>query len=252
MQMSAIIELRSIGKSFIKDGRRLEVLENICLEVKKGEILGILGPSGCGKSTLLRLIAGFEKPDCGSTFFKGREIAGPDTDRIMVFQDFNQLLPWKTVLRNVLFPLEANKRGSSDEARYRMSLEYLEMVRLTGFNDYYPHQLSGGMKQKVAIARSLVLNPDILLMDEPFGSLDALTRLSMQEMLLDVWRKTHITIVFVTHDIQEAVVLSDRIVVMGKRKEGIRTIAANGMDRPRTLNSKGFTEFCGYLLKLLE
>lgn len=239
--MSAIIQMKCLCKYYTDGSNTLRVLEDINLEVLEGEILCILGPSGCGKSTLLRQIAGFDNRDSGQVLMHSKEITKPEVSRIMIFQDFNQLFPWKTVINNVIYPLQANGIGQV-QARREVALNYLRMVELEGFEDSFPHQLSGGMKQKAALARALALEPEVLLMDEPFGSVDALTRNSLQEMLLKVWQSKRGTIVFVTHDIQEAVVLSDRIAVMGRKNRGIKQIIDNPLARPRLHGDQGFSE----------
>ncbi len=173
----------------------------------------LLGPSGCGKSTLLKGVAGFMKPVEGSMQLNGRAIDRPGPDRMMVFQEFDQLLPWKTVLQNVMFPMLTSGRCGRAEARER-ALRYIDKVNLTKFSNVYPHMLSGGMKQRVAIARAMAMEPDILLMDEPFAALDALTRRKMQEELLQLWDDTRFTVLFVTHSIEEAIIVGSRILVL--------------------------------------
>jgi NitT/TauT family transport system ATP-binding protein len=173
----------------------------------------LLGPSGCGKSTLLKGVAGFMQPAEGTIRLKGRIIDGPGPDRMVVFQEFDQLLPWKTVLQNVMFPMCVSNRCSRGEARER-ARKYIDTVNLTKFRDAYPHTLSGGMKQRVAIARAMAMEPDILLMDEPFAALDALTRRKMQEELLQLWDQTRFAMLFVTHSIEEAVIIGSRILVL--------------------------------------
>jgi NitT/TauT family transport system ATP-binding protein len=173
----------------------------------------LLGPSGCGKSTLLKGVAGFMKPVEGKMRLAGRDIDRPGPDRMMVFQEFDQLLPWKTVKQNVMFPILASGRFARAEAEAR-ALAYIDKVNLTKFRDAYPHTLSGGMKQRVAIARAMAMEPDILLMDEPFAALDALTRRKMQEELLQLWDDTRFTVLFVTHSIEEAIIIGSRILVM--------------------------------------
>jgi NitT/TauT family transport system ATP-binding protein len=173
----------------------------------------LLGPSGCGKSTLLKGVAGFMKPVEGTMQLNGRTIDRPGPDRMMVFQEFDQLLPWKTVLQNVMFPMLVSHRCSRSEARER-AIKYIDKVNLTKFTDVYPHMLSGGMKQRVAIARAMAMEPDILLMDEPFAALDALTRRKMQEELLQLWEDTRFTVLFVTHSIEEAIIVGSRILVL--------------------------------------
>jgi len=188
----------------------------------------VLGPSGCGKSTLLKAIAGFMAPVEGEILLKGRRVVHPGPDRMMVFQEFDQLLPWKTVKQNVMFPLTENGVGKREaEARALLSIT---MVNLAGFADAYPHMLSGGMKQRCAIARAMAMKPDVLLMDEPYASLDALTRRKMQDELLDLWDDIRFTLVFVTHSIEEAVILGSRILVLSPHPGQVRA----------ELNSPGF------------
>lgn len=249
--MQIIIQVENISKTFAKDNHKHTVLQNLNFNIIKGEILCILGPSGCGKSTLLRHIAGFDRCDSGSILMNGKKIKHPQVNRVLVFQDFNQLFPWKTVLKNIMYPLKVNNIANSNEQRRQIAEKYLDLVKLRGFNNHYPYQLSGGMKQKAAIARALALNPEVLLMDEPFGSLDALTRKTLQEMLLDIWRETGVTIVFVTHDIEEAILLSDRLAVMG-RKPGQLKILDNILERPRKTNDPQFIEMFDRVYSMLE
>lgn len=246
------IRLRSVNKYYQRSEATHKVLDNIDLDIYKGEILAILGPSGCGKTTLLRQIAGFDNRESGSVLMDGQEIVKPEVKRIMIFQDYNQLFPWKTVIQNVVYPLQVNSIGESDAANQEIALKYLELVELSGFEDSYPHQLSGGMKQKAAMARALALKPKVLLMDEPFGSLDALTRISLQNLLLKVWRETVVTVVFVTHDIQEAVILSDRIAVMGRGTVGIKKVIPNLLKRPRVVGATGYSEIYGHVYSLMD
>jgi NitT/TauT family transport system ATP-binding protein len=181
----------------------------------------LLGPSGCGKSTLLKGVAGFMKPVEGKIALNGRTVERPGPDRMMVFQEFDQLLPWKTVRQNVMFPMLSSRRCSYSEAEERARV-YIEKVNLTPFAELYPHMLSGGMKQRVAIARAMAMEPDILLMDEPFASLDALTRRKMQEELLQLWDDVRFTVLFVTHSIEEAVIVGSRILVMSPHPGQVR------------------------------
>jgi NitT/TauT family transport system ATP-binding protein len=174
----------------------------------------LLGPSGCGKSTLLKGIAGYMKPVEGAIRLKGREISEPGPDRVMVFQEFDQLLPWKTVKQNIIFALHNGGKTKSAPEADDIAMEYIQKVKLTGFEDTFPHMLSGGMKQRVAIARGMAMEPDVLLMDEPFAALDALTRLQMQKELLQLWEDTHFTVLFVTHSIEEALIVGSRILVL--------------------------------------
>jgi NitT/TauT family transport system ATP-binding protein len=231
-----ILEIKNLTKCFIQNGNKLEVHKDLNFGVNEGEFLCVLGPSGCGKSTLLKEIAGFEKIDSGSITLRGKKISKPEINRIMVFQDFEQLFPWKTVLQNVIFPLKVNKIGNSNKEREYIARKYLAMVKLDDFCDYYPHQLSGGMKQRVALIRALVINPQILLMDEPFGSVDAQTRDELQHMLLSLRKSINVTIIFVTHDIHEAILLSNRIIVMDKAPNNIKKIISNDIPFPRKEN----------------
>jgi len=174
----------------------------------------LLGPSGCGKSTLLKGIAGYMKPVEGAIRLKGKEISEPGPDRVMVFQEFDQLLPWKTVKQNIIFALHNGGKTKTAAEAEEIAMEYINKVKLNGFEDTFPHMLSGGMKQRVAIARGMAMEPDVLLMDEPFAALDALTRLQMQKELLQLWEDTHFTVLFVTHSIEEALIIGSRILVL--------------------------------------
>ena len=191
---------------------RVVALEGITLDVRQGEFVCLVGPSGCGKTTLLNVVAGFLQPTKGQVTVHGKPVGEHGTPRGMVFQDYAQLFPWRTARRNVEFGLET--RGVDPAERRREALRHLAMVKLDDFAEAYPHQLSGGMQQRVAIARALAYNPGLLLMDEPFGALDALTREEVQKILVDVWQETRKTVLYVTHNVAEAVYLADRIVVM--------------------------------------
>jgi NitT/TauT family transport system ATP-binding protein len=209
-------------------GREVLALENVAIEVHRREFVALLGPSGCGKSTLLYLIGGFLPTTLGAIRVDGAPISGPGPDRGIVFQHF-ALFPWKTVRANVLYGLE--KLGLAREERDRRAQSYIDMVGLCGFEDSYPSQLSGGMKQRAAIARTLAIDPKILLMDEPFGALDAQTRSLMQSELLRIWQRTHKTVIFVTHDVQEAVYLAERVVVLSARPGRVKAIVEARFDR---------------------
>ncbi len=235
-----VLVIEKLDKTFYAGGKCVNALEQIDLTVKSGEFVNLIGPSGCGKSTLLRCIAGFEKPTNGRVSLNGREITGPGVERMMVFQCFEQLFPWFTVLENIMFALKVTGMGASRAERREMARTYLAMVGLTGFADFYPHQLSGGMKQRVAIARALAVRPRILLMDEPFGSLDAMTRLTLQEELIRIWEETGVTILFVTHNIEEAIVLGDRIVVFEANPGRIKAVITNQLARSRSPEAKDF------------
>lgn len=232
--------IENLTKTFYAGDRRINALEQINFKVKSGELINLIGPSGCGKSTLLRCIAGFEKPTEGRIKLNGQQIDAPGVERMMVFQSFDQLFPWFTVLENIMFALKVTKMADTNGERKEIARAYLEMVGLAGFAGFYPHQLSGGMKQRVAIARALSVQPQLLLMDEPFGSLDAMTRLTLQEELIRIWEETKVTIIFVTHNIEEAIILGDRIVVLGSNPGRIKEVITNKLARPRSPESKEF------------
>jgi NitT/TauT family transport system ATP-binding protein len=229
------LEASGVRKSYTKDGRTLQVLDVERFAVREGEFVTIIGPSGCGKSTLLHIMGGFIAADAGAIRVYGRQVNGPGPDRGMMFQEF-ALFPWKTVEGNVAWGLEAQ---GYDKASIRETVDaYLAMIGLTEFRNHYPAELSGGMKQRVALARVLAFNPKVLLMDEPFGALDAQTRETMQEEVTRLWERTRKTIVFVTHDIEEAVFLGDRVVVLSARPGRIREEVKIDLPRPRTLEIK--------------
>ncbi|WP_066299725.1 ABC transporter ATP-binding protein [Bacillus sp. FJAT-29937] len=216
------LTIGNISKSFTNEKNdRVKVLDNISLNIEKGSFISVVGPSGCGKSTLLYLIAGLEKADEGEIKMDGKRVIKPGPDRVVVFQEAG-LFPWLTVLENVTYGLLLKKIPKKQaEAK---ALEILKMVHLSRYTDSYPHQLSGGMKQRVAIARALVMEPDILLMDEPFSALDEQTRMVLHKELLDIWRKTKVTILFITHNIREAVLLSEKVIVFATRPGKIKEI----------------------------
>ncbi len=224
--VSRIYPIKNNGegpKSFV-------ALQDVNLEVKKGEFLAIIGSSGCGKSTLLDLIAGLARPDSGEIYIDGRLITGPALDRGIVLQGY-ALFPWRTVRDNVEFGLEI--KGAPKGERRAISDKFISLVELQGFEERYPHELSGGMKQRVAIARALAYDPEVLLMDEPFAAVDAQTRESLQDELLHIWEKTGKTIIFVTHSIEEAIYLSDRVAVMSPNPGYIREVVEIKLPRPR-------------------
>lgn len=209
------VEIEGIHKSFTSENNNsVTALEDINIDIEKGSFVSIVGPSGCGKSTLLYLIAGLEKADQGSISVNGKKVTKPGPDRVVVFQE-DGLFPWLTVLENVMYGLKLKKM--SKETAKQKALDVLKLVHLSKYTDSYPHQLSGGMKQRVAIARALVTEPDILLMDEPFSALDEQTRMVLHRELLDIWKKTKVTIFFVTHNIREAVQLSEKVIVFATR-----------------------------------
>ena len=208
-----ILALRGVTLRYRTGGRVVTATEGIELTVARGDRLILLGPSGCGKSSLLRAVAGFVRPDAGGIELAGRPVTGPGPDRIVVFQEFDQLLPWRTVRQNIAFPLRV-VRGLGRGAAEALAGRWLAKVGLGAFADAYPHTLSGGMKQRAAIARALALEPQVLLMDEPFAALDSLTRRRMQDELLELWQSVRCTVLFVTHSVEEALLLGNRVVVM--------------------------------------
>ena len=215
-------------------------LDKVSLQVGPGEFVCLVGPSGCGKTTLLNVVAGFLHPTSGQVLVNGRPVGETGTARGMVFQDYAQLFPWRTARRNVEFGLET--RGVAPEERRREALRHLSMVKLERFADVYPHQLSGGMQQRVAIARALAYNPALLLMDEPFGALDALTREEVQKILVDVWQETRKTVLYVTHNVAEAVYLADRVIVMSPHPGTVKAEIKIELPRPRDPLSVEFLE----------
>jgi ABC-type nitrate/sulfonate/bicarbonate transport system, ATPase component len=229
------LEASGVRKSFSKDGRSLAVLDVERFSVRNGEFVTVIGPSGCGKSTLLHIMGGFIRAEAGAIQVHGRRVNGPGPDRGMMFQEF-ALFPWKTVAGNVAWGLET--QGLPSERIRKIVDEHLGMIGLTEFRNHYPAELSGGMKQRVQLARVLAIDPEVLLMDEPFGALDAQTRETMQEELTRLWERTGKTIVFVTHDIDEAVYLGDRVVVLTARPGRIREEVKIDLPRPRGLEIK--------------
>ena len=238
-----VLDVQDLSKVFSVNSEQPPVLSDLSFQAWPGEFICIIGQSGCGKSTLLKLLAGFIPPTSGRILFKGKNITGPGPDRCVVFQE-DALFPWLTVEENIGFGLKG--RGLSAAEKQPRVNRLLDLVGLTEFKDYLPREISGGMKQRVALARVLVLNPEVLLMDEPFAALDAQTREQMQNLLLSLWEQLKQTIIFVTHDVREAVTLSDRTMVMGRitGKTIINTIA---LDRPRIQNSREFMELAAQL-----
>jgi len=245
----AHIAIKGLRKVFKRDDKETVVLEDFTLNIKKGELITLVGPSGCGKTTILRLIAGLTEPTSGEVRINGKPCTSPGADRGMVFQDF-ALFPWRSVRRNVEFGLEV--AGIPKEERREKAERYIKLAGLEKFIDARVHELSGGMKQRVGIARALVGHPDVILMDEPFGALDAQTRNIMQVQLLNILNKTDQTIVFVTHSVDEAVFLSDRIVVLTKRPATIKEIIDIPWPRPRDRADPEFTALRKKILSDLE
>ncbi len=243
------LTLDGVGKSYPSSGGRVTALEDISLQVPEGEFFCIVGPSGCGKSTLLNLIAGLEFPDRGSVKIKGHAVTGAGADRVVIFQE-GALFPWLTVRQNVEFGLKVN--GVEPQVRRDLAMDYLKMVHLPRFADSLVHELSGGMRQRVAIARALAMDPDILLMDEPFAALDAQTRDLLHVELQEIWTATNKTILFITHNVREAVCLASRIAVMTYRPGRIKETFTLTHHRPRHLEDPGLIDTSALILKTLR
>jgi NitT/TauT family transport system ATP-binding protein len=225
-----VLEVEGLGREFSTNGTTCTALRDLSFRVHRREFVCVIGPSGCGKSTLIRILAGLESPTSGQVLLDGRVVRGPGPDRGMVFQGYT-LFPWLTVTRNVMFGLEM-KGYAANQARSE-ALQWIDLVGLTRFKDAYPAQLSGGMKQRTAIARALAAQPRILLLDEPFGALDAQTRAQMQSHLLEIWRNVDVTILFITHDLDEAVLLADRILVLKANPGEVQELIEVPVPRPR-------------------
>ncbi|MCE5213353.1 MAG: ABC transporter ATP-binding protein [Methanobacterium sp.] len=241
--------LKNVDKSFISQGKELEVVKNINISVQDGEFLSLVGPSGCGKTTILRMLAGLDYPSEGEISENGEPVTGPSPNRGFVFQQYS-LFPWRTVLDNIAFGPEV--RGVDTEDRYQNARNYIEMVGLSGFENSHPHELSGGMKQRVAIARALANDPLSLLMDEPFAALDVMTRHKLQEELVRIWQEEHKTIIFVTHNVDEAVFLADRVVVLSKSPGEIIESFQIELERIRDRTSPEFIDLKKNITSLLE
>jgi NitT/TauT family transport system ATP-binding protein len=246
-EREVILKVDQLTKVFANGKRSTLALDNISFATHRREFLCVVGPSGCGKSTLVRILAGLEEHTSGDVLLDGKPVTEPGSDRGMVFQGYT-LFPWLTVKKNVMFGLEVN--GTYDAAE--QALQWLELVGLEKFADCYPHQLSGGMKQRVAIVRALANQPRILLMDEPFGALDAQTRCRMQAHLLEIWRKIDITIVFITHDLDEAIFLADRILVLSAHPGEVQELIEVPVPRPRSSTQFISPEFLSTKARLEE
>ncbi len=244
-----ILDVKKISKKFDSPQGEVEAIKEISFQTHKREFVCVIGPSGCGKSTLIRMLAGLETPSGGEVLLDGKPVSGPGPDRGMVFQGYT-LFPWLTVKRNVMFGLEMSgrsKKNAESEAR-----DWIDLVGLSKFENAYPHQLSGGMKQRVAIARALANRPRILLMDEPFGALDAQTRTKMQSNLLDIWKNIDITILFITHDLDEAIFLADRILVLKAHPGEVNEVIEVPVPHPRSPEQMITPEFLATKKRLEE
>lgn len=247
---SIIVKIDNLSKEFVSEkGRKVKALDNINIDVRENEFVCIVGPSGCGKSTLLRIIAGLEYLTTGQAFFYGKEIKEPTRDIGMIFQKYS-LLPWKTVEENIVLGLDFRKE--SKKTKNKIAKKYLEMIGMNDFHDAYPYELSGGMQQRVAIARGLANEPTVLLMDEPFGALDAYTRILMQRELLNLWENDRKTIIFVTHSVDEAIYLADKIMVMSHRPGKIKEIINIDKPRPRDRADSYYGRLSNEILNMLE
>lgn len=243
------LDVKNISKSFINNKKHVEVLNNINLEVDQGEFICLLGPSGCGKTTLLTIIGGFQKPDCGEIWVNENKVSKPGIDRAFIFQNY-ALFPWKSVRDNVLYPMKQQK--ISREEREKKLAELIEMADLKGKESMYPHQLSGGMKQRVAVIRALACNPEVLLMDEPLGAVDLKMRQNLQEELEKIWSSNKITAVMVTHDVDEAVYMSDRVIIMSRNKGEIIGNIKVEIPRPRNRECKEYEEYKSHVSEVLS
>ena len=231
------IDIKDVSKEYLQNNSTFKALDHVSLQIEKGEFLCLLGPSGCGKTTLLNSVAGFEKVNSGSIQIDGKHVLEPCISNVTIFQNYG-LLPWRTVQKNVELGLESKKLSKKE--RHDIASKYIDLVGLSKFSKSHPSQLSGGMQQRVAIARALAVDPEIVFMDEPFGALDALTRLKMQDEISNIWEQQKKTIIFVTHDIEEAVFLADRIVIMTPNPGRIKSIISVPLARKRDRTSHDF------------
>ena len=234
------VRIDNVRKVFNTRNGEMVALNGVNLDIHDNEFICVVGPSGCGKSTLLNIIAGLSEPTSGKVYCDGKEVTGTGTERGVVFQQY-ALFPWLTVKKNVMFALEM--RGVKGKAAEEEAMKYLEMVQLAKFADHYPKELSGGMKQRVAIARAYAAEPEVLLMDEPFGALDAQTRTQLQTELLETWQKKRKTCFFITHDVEEAIILAQRVIIMSARPGRIKDIVDINIPYPRTQETKMTPEF---------
>jgi len=243
------VRIDGVGKQYEGSQGPVRALDRVSFDVAEGEFVCIVGPSGCGKTTLFRIIAGLESPTSGHVSLDGERVDGPGPDLGLVFQEYH-LFPWRTVAGNVGFGLE--QQGVAESERERRVRDLIDLVGLDGFAGTYPRDLSGGMKQRVALARALAVDPSLLLMDEPFGAVDAQTKKMLQDELLDIWRETGKTVLFVTHDVEEAVKLADRVVVMAKEPGRVREVVDIDIERPRSRSDDAFGDAYQRILDLIE
>lgn len=248
-QREVILSVQDLKKSFVTNGTERVVFDHLSFDVHRREFITIIGPSGCGKSTFIRIAAGLDESSGGAILLSGNPVTGPGPDRGMVFQGYT-LFPWLSVKRNVMFGLQM--KGRSDIEAEGLARQWIAMVGLEKFEDSYPHELSGGMKQRVAIARALANEPRVLIMDEPFGALDSQTRAKMQAHLIEIWKKVDITILFITHDLDEAILLSDRVLVLGVNPGGLVEFIENPVPRPRSSKQITSAEFIALKARLDE
>ncbi|MCM3706331.1 MULTISPECIES: ABC transporter ATP-binding protein [Cytobacillus] len=242
----AFLEIRDLSKTFLSEKGEVQALKDIHLAVENGELITVIGPSGCGKSTLLKIIAGLDNDAEGIVEIDGKEVKGPSIDKGFIFQE-PRLFPWQTVEKNIASNFTLRNKEVRDKVK-----ELIQLVKLEGFAKAYPRELSGGMAQRAAIARALLRNPKVLLLDEPFGALDAFTRSHMQEVLLDIWHENKTTMLFVTHDIDEAIYLADRVVIMNARPGSIQKVVKINLPHPRKKSNKTFQEFRHLILNEFE
>ncbi|HLR35456.1 MAG TPA: ABC transporter ATP-binding protein [Tissierellales bacterium] len=244
------LKVESLSKDFLSEnGKVVNALDETNIDVEENDFVCIVGPSGCGKSTLLRIIAGLEKATTGKIYHYGKELKEPTRDIGMVFQQYS-LLPWRTVEENIVLGLEF--RNKSKKVKSEVAQNFLEMVDMVEFRNAYPFELSGGMQQRVAIARALANDPKVILMDEPFGALDAYTRILMQRELLNIWEKNRKTILFITHSVDEAIYLADKIMIMSRRPGKIREVIDVDISRPRDRANSTYGKMANYILEILE
>lgn len=239
-ERSVKLKIDNVKKVFNTRNGEMVALNGVSLDIKENEFICVVGPSGCGKSTLLNIIAGLSSPSSGTVYCDGKEVTGTGTERGVVFQQY-ALFPWMTVKKNVMFGL--NLQGIKGQEAEDIAMKYIKMVQLEDFVNHYPKELSGGMKQRVAIARAYAVNPSVLLMDEPFGALDAQTRTQLQTELLETWEKERKTCFFITHDVEEAIILAQRVIIMSARPGRIKEIVDINIPYPRTQETKMIPEF---------